>query len=291
MRLFEGVGRPGEYEPPVSNRYEYRDFRAETWPEGELLARRVQAKSYQASGFVRPEGLVCENGVEVLAADIARPSDVPPEVESGAWTEYSIGREKDDADWDPETGKLVAWKKYHAPLDALPTYRFCRDNLWDGWSEYLRAVDADPARELAEPEGLGKTSDDPGVIKEFMRNEIQRAQGKGEVWFMGLVETTVFGSWLHYWGPRAVRKIGDPKPLVHPHVEDVRLVPTVMDIDRFYVDFYSYLRSLGDKLTLKQLADFVYMADGISDTALGAEVADFRTKARQIIGMLGDTSE
>lgn len=288
MKSIETSGRSERYEPPASNRYEYCDFSSETWPAGSLLARQIQAKSYLANGFVHPEGIVEEDGVGVLASDIATPGAVALEATDDAWMEYSIGIKKGSTDWSPETGNLVAWRKYHARLDDLATYHFSREGLWNGYEEYLRTVDANPALKLAEPEGLGKTSDDHGVVKEFMRNEIQRAQGKGEVWFMGLVEKTVFGSWQHYWGPLAVRQVGEPRALEHRYVHDVRLVPTVMDIDRFFAQYYEHLKAQGDDLTPKQLKDFVYMADGMSDEVLGSEIAAFRAQAMQILEYGGE---
>ncbi len=283
MKTYENGERGGAYRLPVDNKYNYRDFRSETWPEGVLLARQIQARSYLASGFVSEAGIVHEDGAEVLASDIATPFDMQPDVSDGIWMEYSLGVEKGEVGTNPKTDKMVAWRKYHAPLEKLPTYRFCRENLWPGWDEYLSAVDADPTCELTEPEGLGKTTADHGVIKEFMRNEIQRAFGKGEVWFMGLVEKTVFGSWVHYWGSLAVRQIGDPKQMEHQHVKDVRLVPTVMDIDHFFEDYYAHLKAQKDGLTSKQLSDFVYMTDGMRDSALGTEIAAFRKQAKETL--------
>lgn len=283
MKSFEYRTGPDAYIPPRDNAYAYQDFRAETWPEGTLLARQIQALSYLANGFVRPEGIMIEDGVEVLAPDIATPSEAAADTSESVWIEYSLGIAKGSASMNPRTDKMVAWRKYHAPLEALPAYRYSRDTLWPGWDDYLHRVDADPILELAETEGLGKTSNDPGVIKEFMRNEIQRALGKGEVWLMGLVEKTVFQSWVRMWGPIAVKQIGDPKPLHHPHVQDIRLVPTVMDIDRFFDDYYQHLKSQEDGLSTKQLTDFVYMADGVSDDALGREIAAFRAQARKTL--------
>lgn len=286
MGSFEERNYFDTYVPPKDNRYDYCDFRAEEWPEAELLAKQIQAQSYVDSGFVRPEGLVTlENGEQILASDIAVPAQVSQGGVNGAWTEYSIGIEKGSIDTDPVTGKLVAWKKSHAPLDALSTYQYCRDSLWPDWEGYLRGVDAYPALELVEPEALGKTKNaGRRVVTEFMRNEVQRAQGKGEIWFMGLVEKTVYRMFVRHWGPLAVRQIGEPKRLVHPDVdESVMLVPTVMDIDCFFQDFYDHIVTFGDEIPPSLLANFVYMTEGVSDAALGSELADFRRRAKEIM--------
>ena len=250
-----------------------------------MIARQIQAQSYLNNQFVTPEGLVVlETGQQVLAHDIADPSEIPSVLSN--WTEYSLGVAAGTSSLDPICGELVAWKKRYAPLDALPTYVFCKDHLWPGWEEYLREVDANPYAQLAEPEALGKTINaGQGVIIEFMRNEIQRVYGKNEVWFMGLVEDTVFKLFVRKWGSLAVEQIGDSKQLDHPHVNpEVKLVPTVMNIDKFYLSFFHHLRALSARgqLTQKHLDHFIYMTDGLSDDDLGWKLSKFRARLLKV---------
>ena len=271
--------------PLREDKFDYCNFLAEGNPEGVLLAKQIQAQSYLNMGFVQPEGLITlETGEQILAPDVADPSDLLFAPQERQWTEYSLGVEKGSTDVHPITGKMVAWKKRFAPLDTLPTYNYCKDHLWPGWEEYLRQVDSDPYSQLAEPEALGKTINaGRGVVIEFMRNEIQRAYGRKEVWFMGLVEKTVYKTFVRNWGPLAVEQVGESKRLDHPHVDStVKLTPTIMDIDNFYLHFYYHLqaREASGELTDKELEHFVYMTSGLSDEALGRKLATFRAKIR-----------
>lgn len=268
-----------------SDKYDYCDFPADGNPEGVLIAQQIQAQSYINKNFVHTDGLITlEGGEQVLAPDIANPADADLIATRPDWTEYSIGVAKANSDLDPLTGEMVAWKKRYAPLDALPTYTYCKDHLWPGWEEYLRTIDMSPTVWLAEPEALGKTINaGKGVVTEFMRNEIQRVYGKNEVWFMGLVEKTVFQTFIRNWGPLAVEQIGEAKRLEHPMVSpDVKLVPTLMDIDKFYLNFYYHLQTLQsqNELTQVHLNHFLYMTSGISDEKLGKKVARFRASIR-----------
>lgn len=280
------------YVPPKSNNYVYDCFWAKDLPEGALVAQQIQAQSYVSNGFVKQEGLVAThdsegNEVYVLAPDIAEPSDDSFSLTNGSRIEYVIGLEKGSIDIDLSTGKLVTWKKRYAPLDMLPTYNFCKDGLWHGWEESLRQIDASSDFKLVEPEALGKTVNaGPGVISEFMRNEIQRSLGKGEIWFMGLVEKTVFQKFRRDYGSLVTRQIGEPKRLKHEHVySDVTLVPTVMDIDNFFVNMKKNILACGNDMTKRQLEAFAYMSDGVSDTCLGPdpELPAFRAWAQEAV--------
>lgn len=274
------------YDQQRRDAFQYYYFSPQDLPGGYLVAQQVQAQSYLNNGFVYPEGFVrLPAGQIVLAPDVADPSDIRSK--AGEYTECILGIEKGTHDLDPLTGSMVTWRKRYAPLDALPTYDFCKDHLRPGWEDYLRNVEADPSRTLVEPEGLGKTiNTGRGVVTEFMRNEIQRAYGRGEIWFMGLVESTVFASFVHNWGPLAVRQIGDAKSFDHPHVNpNVRLVPSIMNIDTFFLDYYDHLqtRLLSGELTDRELEQFIYMAEGMSDQALGQKVAKLRNDARIVL--------
>ncbi len=292
MELFDGEGRIDAYVVARADTYDYCCFSPEQSPEGALLARQIQAESYLNMRFVRPEGLVRLPGGEVvLAPDIADPSHGSVAAADTCWTEYSMGSEKGSSDIDPATGRLVAWKKYYAPLDKLPSYLFGKDHLWPGVEEELRRIDADPRLQLAEPEGLGKTKNaGPGVVTEFLRNEVQRAfvngrtTGVGEVWLMGLVEKTVFRVWQRDWGTTAVRQVGDPKQLAHLYVyDDVKLVPTIMDIDNFFMNMADAITAPNNPHADRHLRNFVYMAEGVDDATLGKWLADFRQEARSAI--------
>ncbi len=274
--------RPESYTPVREDSYQYYYFSSGDFPGGELLSKQIQAQSYVNRGLVHPEGLITvEDGKQILAPDIATPSDVSLDHH----IEYIVGCEKGSIDFDPNTGKLVTWKKNYAPIDSLPTYTYCKDSIWNQWNKYLREVDENPNLKLVEPEGLGKTENaGRGVVTEFMRNEIQRAMGKGEIWFMGLVEQTVYKSFVHNWGPYAVRQIGEPKQLDHPHVdESVNLVPSVMNIDRFFYNFAHAIVISGNDYNQRLLGNFVYMTEGMSDKKLGPQIAEFRAHAEQVL--------
>lgn len=277
------------YIPPRDDKFQYYYFDGADHRLGMRLTEQIQAQSYVANKFVSPEGMVViadtdGKDIRVLAPDIVNPSEP---VNQNYRTEYIVGIEKGTHDIDPQTGSMVAWRKNYAPLDAMPTYNFCKDNLWSGNEEYLRKTDSDNRLILVEPEGLGKTAGaGKGVIKEFMRNEIQRSVGKGEVWFMGLVKNTVFEMFVANWGDTAVQQIGEPKQLEHPLINsDVKLVPTIMEIDHFYDRFYAHYQSMryAGKLRMEHLEHFVYMTNGMSNHGLGHEIAAFRDWAAQIV--------
>lgn len=288
MHPYEGEKRPDSWLPPRRDRYQYYRFDALDHPQGVLLTHQIQAQSYLDARFVRPEAIVTLPGGErVLSPDIANPSAaIDPK-----WrrTEYVLGIERGTSDLDPRTGSMVAWRKYHAPLDELPTYRFYRDHLWQEGEEYLRLVNENPALTIVEPEGLGKTTHaGPGAIKEFMRDELQSNLGSGQILLMGLVGKAAFRAFTHWFGPVAVKQLGEPKRLEHPYIyPDVTLVPTAMDVDNVYGDMMGSIiaESARDE---RRLHNFVYMTNGLSNAALGSEVAGFRAWAQERTGNKGD---
>ena len=72
--------------PRRKDEYDYCDFPAMNNPEGVMIARQIQAQSYLNNQFVTPEGLVVlETGQQVLAHDIADPSEIPSVLSN--WTE------------------------------------------------------------------------------------------------------------------------------------------------------------------------------------------------------------
>ena len=271
------------YEQSRIDTYDYQFFSPEENPEDELLIKRIQAQSYVNMRIVRPEGLMTlANGSEVLSPEALSPSGVHYAIPDDSLTECALGIKKGTTDFSPITGSLVAWKKLYTHLDALPAYQFNKCNLWLEGEQYLRYVEASSDLVLVEPEALGKTVNaGGGAVKELIRAEIQRALGKGEVWFMGLVEGTAFESFMHNWGQTAVRQIGAPKRVIHPWMyENVALVPTVMDIDNFYSNMKYDILTPGNKSVERQIVNFVYMTDGVSDIKLGPELAEFRDWCR-----------
>lgn len=269
-----------------SDRYDYCTFSADGNPEGVLIAKQIHAQSYVNLKIVRPEGLITlPDGTKIIDPTVSNPSGTSYQGTNESYITYALGVEKGSNDLDVATGRMVAWRKFYAPLDALPAYQFCSDSLWTVGEHYLRDIQADPSKTLAEPEALGKTINaDRGVIKEFIRHEIQRSLGKGEVWFMGLVEKTVFHSWVHNWGPSAVMQIGEPKKLENPNnFDDVALVPTVMEIDTFYESMARDIATSPDPSHNQLFASFLYMSEGLSDNELGEYTAKIRNWARQVM--------
>lgn len=168
--------RPGSSETPRNDGYDYTYFSPQQNPDGELLAKQIQAQSYVAMRIVRPEGLITlANGAQIMAPEVTNPSGSHYQAPPNSRTEYVIGIEKGSTDLNPLTGRLVTWKKYYAPLDELPAYQFGKDKLWPEGEAYLRQVAADPQYTLVEPEGLGKTKRaGGGVVKELIRRDTAR---------------------------------------------------------------------------------------------------------------------
>ena len=275
------------YELPRGDNYDYCYFLPEESLEAVVLTKQIQAQSYVAMRITRPEALMTlADGTQILSPEATNPSGVALPTTHESYTQHALGIAKGTADFTVDGGHLVTWRKFYAPLDALPAYQFCKDELWDEGERYLRRVAASPELTLTEPEGLGKTKNaSGGVVKEFIRAEVQRAFGHGEIWFMGLVEGTAYQSFVHNWGSVAVRQLGEPRPIVNSYTYDnVALVPTVMDIDNFYLNMAHDILS-SDNLTAssKLLRNFVYMAEGMSDETLGEGLATFRAWARQTV--------
>jgi hypothetical protein len=269
--------------PPREDKYNYYYFSDGDNPWAETLVRQIQAQSYVSMEIIRPEGVVSVldsqgNTIKILAPEVTNPSGVRYDAPAGSHIEYALGIEKGSAEFSMETGRLVAWKKLYAPLETLPAFQFCKDDLSEESRAYLEQADGGQNLVLVEPEALGKTaSADKGAIKEFIRAELQRAYGKGEVWFMGLVEKTVYQSWVHSWGPSAVRKIGKSRKLVHVHsYDDVALVPTVVDVDNFYANMARDILAEADPSKSRLLDRFIYMTNGLSNAKLGNELTEFR---------------
>ena len=273
------------YEHPREDKYDYCEFPIEGNPEGVLIAQQIQAESYLHMRIVRPEGLMAlPDGARIIAPDVSNPTGMNTANNRPDYIEYSLGVAKGTTNLSPITGNMVAWRKYYAPLDQLPAYQFGKDKIPPKGERYLREIEANPRLTFAEPEALGKTaSAGSGAIKEFIRHEIQRSLGKGEVWFMGLVEKTVYNSWVHNWGPTAVWQVGDAKKLTNPHnYDDVALVPTVLDVDTFYSNMAFDILMTPNR-SLKRLKNFVYMSEGVSDEVLGHDLAKFRRRARSYL--------
>jgi len=279
----EQYNRLGSHEVYRDDNYDYCHFFSEESPDGVLLARQIQAQSYVNMKITRPEAVVeLPNGAQVLADEATNPSGVAHEPVEGFRTEYILGLKKGTTDLNPVTGELVTWRKSYAALEQLPAYQFLKSNLFLEGKLYLQAVEADPSLVLVEPEGLGKTKNAKnGVIKEFIRSEIQRSLGRGEVWFMGLVEGTTYRSFVHNWGSAALRQIGAARPIVNNYTHrNVALVPTVLDVDNFYRNLASDIAASQGVERDTLLASFVYMTEGASDEQLGAEAAALRQQIR-----------
>lgn len=273
---FNGGSRREQYVPPADNKYAFHQYFSEWSPAEVLLAKRIQAQSYVHMGFVEPEGLATlgedDSGapITILTPDIDTPVELPRHA-APYWTEYVIGYEKGSDDLSPETGKMVTWKKMYAPLDAMPAYQLSGNDLWDGWEDALRQV---PPHQLVEIEAMGKTKNAGSkAIAELMKNELLRVQGKGEIWYFNIVNTT-YDAFVRMWGPLAVRQVGNPRPLEHEHInKDLRLVPGVIDVDNFYRNIMNTITS---PYAYKSMEMFLYMTNGIASDVLDDDIADFR---------------
>jgi len=280
----------GEYEHDAGeslrcDTYDYIYFSPEDFPLGAMLAQQIQAQSYVNMRIVRPEGLITlPGGAPVISPDVSSPLGTPHEAPLGSRAEIALGKEKGSNDLSPITGRLVTWKKFYASLEDLPAYQFSKDGLWPDGERDLRQADAHHNLVLVEPEALGKTINaGPGAVKEFMRAEIQRVLGRGEIWFMGLVEGTAYESFVHNWGQKAVRRIGASRCLEHPYnYDNVALVPTILDVDNFFANMMGDILTPGNESAVRQMANFIYMTEGVRDVQLGEEVAEFRAFARQV---------
>jgi hypothetical protein len=270
--------------PPRADEYDVMHYDNQTSPAMVLLAKQIQAQSYVDSRFVKSDALVdATEGAKILSSDIDTPVKI--EVDSSRYrTEYAIAVKKDNPDLNPLTGTMATWKKYYAPLDALPAYQFCKPHLYPIGEMYLRYFDQDPHSQLVEIEALAKTKNAKSrAIFELIRNELQRAAGEGEVWYFSIVDKT-FKTFVENWGPTAILQLGEPKRLVHPNVyEDVRLVPAALDVDRFLRNMANDILAPGNGHVEKQLASFIFFSEGLSNNQLGEELVQFKIEALRIL--------
>jgi hypothetical protein len=263
--------------PPRSDRYDYSYFSPDQNPDGVLLAKQIQAQSYMNMNFVHPEGVITlPNGAKILDETIDNPAGPLPHVSSNTNAEYVLAVEKGSTDMDPLTGKLMTWKKCYSKLEDMSAYHFSRDVIWGEWNEYLQRISEGNGK-LVEIEAMGKTKNaGPHAISELMRNELHRSMGKGEIWFFTIVDRT-HEAFTHSWGPTAVRQIGTARQIDHPHVyKNVRLIPGIIDVDNFFTNSYHDILKKDNPFALKQMHNYLYMTEGLSDEQLGDERAAFR---------------
>jgi len=140
---------------------------------------------------------------------------------------------------DPATDEAVAsLRKIHTTgvaLEVLPSYhRFEEDGEWvERGKHALRARAAN--RPVVEIACLWKSRGvETGVKIELCKAALQASVGRGELWFMGVLEAE-YGHMLREYGPRVIHTLGNLLEMRDEEfASDVRARPVMLDPATFY---------------------------------------------------------
>ncbi len=241
-------------------------------PQLALLAQQIQAESYVAADFLEADILI--DGALPKDLDQARGDNVL----------YTIAENK-HPNVDILTGETVqdrsTWRICDIPNDGsykdLHVYKAIQDYLWEEGAQYLEFVSKVPGYRIREIAALGRSKDArPGGIFEIIRDGIQDAMGKNDVWLYSIVGST-YDVLRNYFGPKAVQQIGDPVPFNDKRVKDhVRLIPVATDVNTFMTSIRDSAADERNPQALRQRASFLFFTEGLSDHELGADLAESR---------------
>lgn len=263
------------------DKYAYGSFDSEgDNPELTELARRVHARSYLGEGFVSdaalaPDGTL-EEGIDKLR---------------GEGITYYIGYDLEGD--EPRACSTLRKMRLMAgdTIENLPGYAQSRSILPLETQEWLSTIPSEHLREIGSFGHVPEVSSKAGL--ELLRHVLQDSLGKNEVWFFTMVSTNVARLVKHF-GPEAVRIVGAPVKIEDVRVNDVHLVPTVVDVDSFYANVIGSIHAEADDVKRQHYALSVLnfaeglRADQVGETvfadleALRAKVAGGRSEAPKV---------
>jgi len=252
--------------PPRQDYYQHFTFNQLSDAELVHTALRVHAEGYTTMGFVSGDA-VNPDGTLDESIDHSR----------GCFTDYYLAVKPDN----PED--MATMRKIHiasgSSVTDLPGFGLCREGLHQNTINYLNELEMSGfcIKEMA---GLARTKSAPAaVVYELLRFAIQGALGNDEIWYFCLVLDT-FDSLAKYFGRSTFIVIGEDVKLSDERVsERIQLRPSIVVLDKLFVSMIKDAEEARDsKAQQKILGMLLYITEGLDDSKLGEEVADYRRK-------------
>ena len=253
------------------DKFVYQRFNENISPELAELAQQIHAKSYVGEGFIN-EGAITQDGAVTEDIDKARGSSV----------DYYLGYQQTR---DGETIPRSTIRKVNIPygdsIESLPVFKLCRDVLYDNEREWLLSLPSE-SRNVKEISAFGHVPEVSALAGlELLRHVLQDSNGSGEIWFFSMVKEK-YETLVNLFGPEAVRKIGEPIELDDNRVDNVYLVPTIVDTRVFYQQVLGTARLAQDaKQQKKYFKNLLYFTEGMTRFEMGEDVFD-ATKAYRL---------
>jgi len=246
-----------------------------TQPDFVAEALKIQGEGYLKHGFVGEDGIEQDGplkGALIPELDKSR----------GPYTDYYLAINPDAA----RPNDVATMRKVNlAPgekFDDLPTGALARESLTPEGELLVDSVE-NPDLHFKEISGL---AGNPRGVYEIIRNRIQEASGKEEMWFFSIVSTT-FDTMVRRYGRSNFTVIGENIVLGDDRVNDgISMVPAIVYPDKFMENVladYRVAQAEGDELAQRELRkSFLFLTDGMSEQSLGADVYAARDELQQL---------
>lgn len=246
------------------DKFVYQRFDENGSPELAELAQQIHAKSYVGEGFIN-EGAITKDGVVTEDIDKARGSSV----------DYYLGyQQSKDGETIPRSTIRKVNIPYGGSIESLPVFKLCRDMLYDNEREWLLSL-PHASRNVKEISAFGHVPEVSAFAGlELLRHVLQDSNGSGEIWFFSMVKEK-YETLVNLFGTEAVRKIGDQIELDDNRVDNVYLVPTIVDTDVFYQQVLGTARLAQDATQQKKyFKNLLYFTEGMTRFEMGEDVFD-----------------
>ena len=236
-----------------------------TSPDMVAEALKIQGEGYYRFGFVGDDGIEQDGplkGALIPELDKSR----------GPYTDFYLAINPDTA----KPNDVATMRKRHlAPgetFDDLPTGSLARPALTAEGKALVDSVE-NPDIHFKE---IGGLAGNPRGVYEIIRNRIQEARGKEEIWFFSIVSST-FDTMVRRYGRSNFTVIGENFAIDDDRVNDaITMVPAIVSPDRFIENVLADYRTAqveGDELAQRELRkSFLFLTDGLDEQSLGAEL-------------------
>lgn len=245
-----------------------------TDPEMVAEALKIQGEGYFKFGFVSEDGI--EQNGPLKGALI-------PELDKsrGPYTDYYLAL---NPDINRQSDVATMRKRHLAPgetFDDLPTGSLARPAMSADGKALVDGIE-NPDIHFKE---IGGLAGNPRGVYEIIRNRIQEARGKEEVWFFSIVSST-FDTMVRRYGRSNFTVIGENIALDDDRVDgEISMVPAIVYPDRFVENVladYRAAQEQGDELAQRELRkSFLYLTDGMGEQSLGTELYAARGELQQ----------
>lgn len=266
----------------MPDRYWHESFFETERPDLARVAQVVQARGYQAAGFVVPQAVVRPEGVLHHTVDEARGPNV----------KYRLARNPDFRRTTDRASMRHVRLVDGISMETLPAFERCGAYLSAEGKEWLnnRAAAGAPVSEIA---SLAAERGENGVaVHEMFRHGIHDALGRGEVWVFSIVGKTM-GKLVDSLGRRNFTFLGEPAVMDNPLISrNITLQPVALEPDVAVAGFpelYAEAEWLSQKdaqgpgrgVARRAARTILFYTDGLPDTVLSPDVVQLRQQLVQ----------